>query len=269
MSSSKCLKYEIPFALAAIKKIIKNSSIALLLNFAGQFIDFIILGELTFISDIFSPLYFLILLNLNLIPIRFKISIAPNLVIFTFTFFIFIWDFFVRIVKAITKPYPGAWGLIQGQKVRIYSAKISELAFQGTPGKTILTKGIKPVVICKKESIEILNYEFEKQPNRRLSNKEITNNENVGCLDKLVGNCFAIFSSKDIRNKLDDGVYEKLKNLNFKFIYDYTGFAIGSELSEYLEIGEIIIRPDKKIYGLSSTTININQLALELLMQIE
>ena len=78
----------------------------------------------------------------------------------------------VRIVKAITKPYPGAWGLIQGQKVRIYSAKISELAFQGTPGKTILTKGINPVVICKKESIEILNYEFEKQPNRRLSNND-------------------------------------------------------------------------------------------------
>ena len=62
----------------------------------------------------------------------------------------------VRIVKAITKPYPGAWGLIQGQKVRIYSAKISELAFQGTPGKTILTKGIKPVVICKKKALRYL-----------------------------------------------------------------------------------------------------------------
>ena len=78
----------------------------------------------------------------------------------------------VRIVKAITKPYPGAWGLIQGQKVRIYSAKISEFAFKGTPGKTILTNGINPVVICKKESIEILNYEFEKQPNRKLSNND-------------------------------------------------------------------------------------------------
>jgi 2-polyprenyl-6-methoxyphenol hydroxylase-like FAD-dependent oxidoreductase len=105
--------------------------------------------------------------------------------------------------------------------------------------------------------------------NRRLSNKEITNNENDGCLDKLVGNCFAIFSSKDIKNKLNDGVYEKLINLNFKFIHDYAGFSLGSELSEYLEIGEIIIRPDKKIYGLSSRTIDINQLALELLSQIE
>ena len=105
--------------------------------------------------------------------------------------------------------------------------------------------------------------------NRRLFNREITNNEDIGCLDKIVGNRFAIFSSKDIKNKLNDGVYEKLISLNFKFIHDYAGFSLGSELSEYLEIGEIIIRPDKKIYGLSSTTININQLALELLMQIE
>ena len=105
--------------------------------------------------------------------------------------------------------------------------------------------------------------------NRRLSNREITNNEDIGCLDKIVGNCFAIFSRKDIKNKLDEGVYEKLIKLNFKFIYEYSGYSIGSELSEYLEIGEIIIRPDKKIYGLSSPTLNINQLALELLSQIE
>lgn len=105
--------------------------------------------------------------------------------------------------------------------------------------------------------------------NRRLSNREITNHEDIGCLDKLVGNCFAIFSKKDIKNKLDERVYEKLMNLNFKFIHDYAGFGIGSDLSEYLEVGEIIIRPDKKIYGLSSTMLNINQLALELLMQIE
>ena len=105
--------------------------------------------------------------------------------------------------------------------------------------------------------------------NRRLFNREITNNEDIGCLDKIVGNRFAIFSRKDIKNKLDQDVYEKLKNLNFKFINDYTGFIVGSELSEYLEIGEIIIRPDKKIYGLSSPKLNINQLALELLSQIE
>ena len=52
----------------------------------------------------------------------------------------------VRIVKAITKPYPGAWGLIQGQKVRIYSAKISELAFHGYAWKNNTHKGNKTLL---------------------------------------------------------------------------------------------------------------------------
>ena len=39
LSSCKFLKRETPFAFAAIKNITKNSSIALLLNFEGQFKD--------------------------------------------------------------------------------------------------------------------------------------------------------------------------------------------------------------------------------------
>ena len=105
--------------------------------------------------------------------------------------------------------------------------------------------------------------------NRRLSNREITDKQGIACLDKMVGNFFAIFSKKDVRNELNEDIYEKLINLNFKFIFDYSDFNIGPELSEYLEAGEIIIRPDKKIYGLSSKGLNINKLVSELLMQIE
>ena len=56
LSSDKSLKCDIPFAFAAIKKIIKNSSIALLLSLEGQFIalkDYVLS---TYISAIFSPL---------------------------------------------------------------------------------------------------------------------------------------------------------------------------------------------------------------------
>ena len=105
--------------------------------------------------------------------------------------------------------------------------------------------------------------------NRRLSNREITDKQGIACLDKMVGNCFAIFSKKDVRNKLNENIYEKLIKLKFKFIFDYSNLNIGPELSEYLETGEVIIRPDKKIYGLSSTGLNINKLVSELLMQIE
>ena len=64
----------------------------------------------------------------------------------------------------------------------------------------------------------------------------------------------------------------KFYNINsrtFKFIFDYSNLNIGPELSDYLEAGEIIIRPDKKIYGLASKGLDINKLVSELLMQIE
>ena len=57
-NSPNFLKYETPSAFAAIKKITKNSSIALLLSSDGQLIDFNFFGLTTFISAISSPLYF-------------------------------------------------------------------------------------------------------------------------------------------------------------------------------------------------------------------
>ena len=105
--------------------------------------------------------------------------------------------------------------------------------------------------------------------NRRLSNREITDKQGIACLDKMVGTCFAILSKKDVRNELNEDIYKKLINLNFKFIFDYSNCNIGPDLSDYLETGEIIIRPDKKIYGLASKGLNINKLVSELLMQIE
>ena len=53
----------------------------------------------------------------------------------------------------------------------------------------------------------------------------------------MIGNCFAIFSKKDVRNELSEDIYEKLINLNFKFIFDYSNFNI-TELSDYLEAGD-------------------------------
>ena len=55
-NSAKFLNIETPFALAATKKITKNSSIAELLRFFGQSIPLRLLLLLTIISAIFSPL---------------------------------------------------------------------------------------------------------------------------------------------------------------------------------------------------------------------
>ena len=56
LSSSRFLNEETPLDLAAIKKISKNSSIALLFKFAGQLIDLKFFVLFIFISPKFSPL---------------------------------------------------------------------------------------------------------------------------------------------------------------------------------------------------------------------
>ncbi len=104
---------------------------------------------------------------------------------------------------------------------------------------------------------------------KRLSNREITDKDDNPFLDKLIGNNFAIFSKKNIENKIEIKIYEKLVNLDFKFIHDYTDLNIGSELSDYLEIGEVLVRPDKKIFGISNKEFDINKLASDLLSQIQ
>ena len=55
-NSDKSLKCEIPLAFAATKKIIKNSSIALVFNFEEQFIALRLFELFIKISEICSPL---------------------------------------------------------------------------------------------------------------------------------------------------------------------------------------------------------------------
>ena len=52
--------------------------------------------------------------------------------------------------------------------------------------------------------------------NRRISNREITDKRGIAYLDKMVGNCFAIFSKKDVRNELNEDIYDIMNNLNPK-----------------------------------------------------
>ena len=92
-----------PLAFAATKKIIKNSSIALLFSFVGQFIALRLLALLIKRSEIFSPLYTFCFLNIISAPILFKILITPILEGLTFTSFISSFEFFDRIVKTIKK----------------------------------------------------------------------------------------------------------------------------------------------------------------------
>ena len=94
---------DIPFALAAIKKITKNSSIAELFKYEGQLKHLIFLELSTTMSEVSSPLYIFLFFKLILQFIFFKIVIIPILLLLIFIFLILIFEFFERAVKTIKK----------------------------------------------------------------------------------------------------------------------------------------------------------------------
>jgi methionyl-tRNA formyltransferase len=55
----------------------------------------------------------------------------------------------IRKVRALTHPYPGAWALLNGKKVRIYAAKMPLSSHRGTPGRAFYTKNGQIYVGCR------------------------------------------------------------------------------------------------------------------------
>jgi len=78
----------------------------------------------------------------------------------------------LRYIKALKDPYPCAWGIVDGQKVRIAKAEISNINIEGTPGKVLFLNNQGPYVVCSKGSIKLLDYYFENEMNRTLSKKD-------------------------------------------------------------------------------------------------
>ena len=60
-----------------------------------------------------------------------------------------------NLVRATTKPYPGAFYIFNGNKIRIFSCKISKSNKVIKPGK-ILIKSNQKFVGCKKGCIQII-----------------------------------------------------------------------------------------------------------------
>ncbi len=78
----------------------------------------------------------------------------------------------LRLIKGLTHPYPCAWGLVNGEKVRIAKAEISDINIKGTPGKVLYLNGQNPYVVCSDGAIKLLEYNFENELKRTLSRKD-------------------------------------------------------------------------------------------------
>lgn len=78
----------------------------------------------------------------------------------------------IRFIKALKNPYPCAWGIVNGSKVRIAKAEISNINIEGTPGKVLFLNQQGPYVVCSRGSIKLIDYYFENEKNRTLSKKD-------------------------------------------------------------------------------------------------
>ncbi len=77
-----------------------------------------------------------------------------------------------RTVKALTLPYPCAWGLINNEKVRIIKAEVSKTQLKGSPGKIVYISSEGPYVICKEGSLKLLDYKFENDKKRKITKND-------------------------------------------------------------------------------------------------
>jgi len=73
-----------------------------------------------------------------------------------------------RMIRALTKPYPGAWAKYEGKVVRLFSAEIPKFLIKGVPGRICYLQGQGPYVICKDSAILVNKYEIENEISEKL-----------------------------------------------------------------------------------------------------
>lgn len=66
-----------------------------------------------------------------------------------------------NLVRAITRPYPGAFTAWDGKKVRIYGARVTATPVSGAPGGVCALDGSAPVVLCAEGALVLTDYDVE------------------------------------------------------------------------------------------------------------
>ena len=99
--------------------------------------------------------------------------------------------------------------------------------------------------------------------------KKIRNKNNILIdTDKDIGFNFAIISKSNIYDQLEDDTVRRLEELDCKFICNIQEIHLDQNLTEVLASGDIIVRPDMKIFGVSNDRLTTEQLCKDLLNQI-
>jgi len=63
-----------------------------------------------------------------------------------------------NFVRALTRPYPGAFSYLNGELIRIWEVKLLKEAFKGTAGRIVNIQGEEPLVICADKAVKVVRY---------------------------------------------------------------------------------------------------------------
>lgn len=66
-----------------------------------------------------------------------------------------------RQVRALTRPYPGAYALLDGRRIRILQASIPDFRLAGVAGRVCRVQGMGPFLICADHALLIEEYIIE------------------------------------------------------------------------------------------------------------
>lgn len=73
-----------------------------------------------------------------------------------------------RQIRALTRPYPGAWAMCGDSRIRFFKAEIPKIPLRGSPGRVCFLQGAGPFVVCRDHAIKLTEYEIEDDPAGRL-----------------------------------------------------------------------------------------------------
>jgi hypothetical protein len=82
-------------------------------------------------------------------------------------------------------------------------------------------------------------------------------------IDDLLDSRFAVISSKDHKDLLNEDTLSSFKTINAVLINISKYKFLNSKLEELVDIGDMIVRPDKMIYGIASNEVTLQNLADE------
>jgi len=83
-------------------------------------------------------------------------------------------------------------------------------------------------------------------------------------IDDLLDSKFAVISSKEPKDLLNEGTLGLFKKIDAVFINISKYKILSPRFQDLVDIGDIIVRPDKMIYGITSNEVTLQNLAEEL-----